>query len=101
MRGVKVEQVKPVAEALYRGDIRCIEVTFDLAKGPENTVKSMELLAGAFDGRMLIGAGTVLRVEQVEAAHRDGGTFIILPGIDQSDLRPKRIFDCRRSLVGL
>lgn len=90
LRGVKVEQVKPVAMALYRGGIRCIEVTFDQAKGPEKTVKSMELLAEAFDGKMFIGAGTVLTVEQVEAAHRAGGTFIISPGIDQQVIRRTR-----------
>ncbi len=81
VRGLKKEQLIPMAEAMYEGGIRLLEITYD-AKGvvsDEDTAKNIEMLSSHFDGRMYIGAGTVITEKQVELTQKAGGKFIISP----------------------
>lgn len=81
VRGVKRENLIDLAEAMYKGGIRLMECTYD-AKGittDEQTAANIEMLAKHFEGRMLIGAGTVLTEKQVELTAKAGGKFIISP----------------------
>ena len=81
VRGVEREKLIPLAEAMYDGGIRLLEITYD-AKGivsDDETAKNIEILAEYFDGRMHIGAGTVIKEEQVELTKKAGGRFIISP----------------------
>ena len=81
VRGVKKEKLIPLAEAMYQGGIRLLEVTFS-ANGSvtdEDTADSIKALAHAFEGKMYIGAGTVLTEKQVELTKKAGGKFIISP----------------------
>lgn len=81
VRGVEREKLIPLAQAMYDGGIRCLEITYD-AKGiisDEETAKNIEMLASNFAGRMYIGAGTVIKEEQVELTKKAGGSFIISP----------------------
>lgn len=80
VRGVEKEKLLPLTEALYRGGIRLLEVTYK-SDGSENapTAECIKMLSDAFSGRMYIGAGTVLTSEQVELTHLSGGKFIISP----------------------
>ena len=81
LRGVAQEKLIPLAEAMYEGGIRLLEVTYD-ARGitPDvETAKSIERLSHHFEGKMHIGAGTVLTEEQVAMTHAAGGAFIISP----------------------
>ena len=81
VRGVAKEKLIPLAQAMYDGGIRLMEITYD-AKGvvsDEDTAKSIELLAHHFDGKMHIGAGTVITQKQVELTKKAGGGFIISP----------------------
>ena len=81
VRGIKSEKLIPLAEAMYDGGIRLLEVTYD-AKGvvsDEETAQNIEMLAKHFDGRMYIGAGTVITEKQVELTKKAGGGFIISP----------------------
>lgn len=86
LRGVDKEQIEPLGEALFRGGIRCIEVTFDHKKKDcvEETTSAIARLAQAFAGRMFVGAGTVLTPEEVEATAAAGGTFIISPNCSET-----------------
>lgn len=81
VRGVESKKLLPLAEAMYSGGVRFLEVTFsaDGSVSDEETAKNIEMLAKHFDGRMHIGAGTVIRVNQVELTHSAGGKFIISP----------------------
>ena len=92
LRGVAPEKLSPLAEALYEGGIRCIEVTFDQKKehGLEETANAIRLLSTAYAGRMHIGAGTVLTLKQAEAAAAAGGMFIISPNCDEDVIRRTR-----------
>ena len=81
VRGVESEKLIPLAEALYDGGIRLMEITYsaDKSVSDEDTAKNIEMLAKHFDGKMFIGAGTVLTESQVELTKRAGGRFIISP----------------------
>ena len=81
VRGIEKEKLIPLAEAMYAGGIRLFEMTYD-AKGivsDEETAKNIEMLRKHFDGRMYIGAGTVVSEKQVELTKAAGGSFIISP----------------------
>lgn len=81
IRGVDKEKLIPMAEAMYEGGIRLLEVTYD-AKNivtVEETAESIEMLINHFAGKMYIGAGTVITEKQVELTKKAGGSFIISP----------------------
>lgn len=67
----------PLATALVKGGLPCAEVTFRTEAAEE----SIRLMMEQFP-KMLVGAGTVLAVEQVDAAVRAGAKFIVSPGFD-------------------
>ena len=81
VRGVKKDDLIPFAEAIYEGGIRLMECTYDATGkvSDEETAAGIEMLAKHFEGKMLIGAGTVLTEKQVELTARAGGKFIISP----------------------
>jgi 2-dehydro-3-deoxyphosphogluconate aldolase/(4S)-4-hydroxy-2-oxoglutarate aldolase len=66
-----------LAQALIEGGIPCVEITFRTAAAEE----SIRRINKAFPD-MLIGAGTVLTIEQCEAAIKAGASFIVSPGLD-------------------
>lgn len=75
LRGVKPDEVEDIGEAL-------LAVGFTLVEVPMNSpdpLESVARLARRFEGRAIIGAGTVLREAQVAAVRAAGGTMIISP----------------------
>jgi 2-dehydro-3-deoxyphosphogluconate aldolase / (4S)-4-hydroxy-2-oxoglutarate aldolase len=62
--------------ALLAGGISCVEITFRTSAAAAAIER-----AAAVDG-MLVGAGTVLTVEQAQAAARSGARFAVAPGTD-------------------
>ncbi len=84
VRGIAPADVMKVADALYAGGITLMEVPFT-AKAPETdeaTAQCIADLVKKFEGKMLIGAGTVLKVSQVDLTYNAGGSYIITPSID-------------------
>lgn len=81
VRGVEKEKLVPMAEAMYDGGIRLLEITYDASGTVSDveTARNIEMLARYFEGRMHIGAGTVIREDQVELTKKAGGAFIISP----------------------
>ena len=67
----------PLANALARGGLPCVEVTF-------RTEAAAEAISAIVDAcpDMLVGAGTVLSVEQASSAMEAGARFIVAPGFD-------------------
>ena len=67
----------PLAKALVEGGLPCAEVTFRTEAAEE----SIRLMTEQFP-EMLVGAGTVLTREQVDAAVAACAKFIVSPGFD-------------------
>lgn len=67
----------PLAKALVEGGLPCAEVTFRTEVAEE----SIRQMAQAYP-EMLLGAGTVLTIEQVDRAVKAGAQFIVSPGFD-------------------
>jgi len=75
----KPQYAVPLARALLDGGIGCAEITFRTSSAEEAIHKiSSEC------HEMLIGAGTMLTVQQVEQAVRAGAQYIVSPGFDTS-----------------
>ena len=92
VRGVKREDLLPLAEALYDGGIRLMEITYsaDGSVSDEETADRIKMLVSHFEGRMFIGAGTVLTEKQVELTKNAGGTFIISPDTYENVIKKTR-----------
>ena len=67
----------PLAQALVDGGLPCAEVTFRTGAARE----AIAAIAKSFPD-VLIGAGTVLTVDQVNAAADHGARFIVSPGLN-------------------
>jgi len=81
VRGIDKSKLINVAQSLYDGGIRFLEITYS-ANGiikDEETASNIKMLCDYFDGKMVIGAGTVLTENQVELTKFAGGKFIISP----------------------
>ncbi len=68
----------PLAAALLEGGLPCAEVTLRTQAAPE----AIRTIAGRHPS-MLLGAGTVLSVEQVKMAVDAGAQFIVSPGLNR------------------
>ena len=92
VRGVEADALIPLAEAMYEGGIRLLEITYDATgKTPASeTARSIAALVSHFGDRMLIGAGTVITEEQLLLTHKAGGRFIISPDTDEAIIRKTR-----------
>ena len=81
VRGMEAKDCLRVAQALYDGGIRLMEITYD-QRDPAQWAKTADAIgkiAEAFEGRMLVGAGTVTTPELVTRTRDAGGQFIISP----------------------
>lgn len=67
----------PLAKALIDGGLPCAEVTFRTEAAEE----SIRRMAAEYP-EMLVGAGTVLTIDQVDRAVNAGASFIVSPGFD-------------------
>ena len=67
----------PLAKALIEANLPLIEITFRTKDAEE----SISLIRKAFPD-MIVGAGTVLKIEQVKAAVNAGSQFIVTPGFN-------------------
>ncbi len=89
VRGLEKDKMIPLAEAMYEGGIRLIEVTY-AANGSipdEVTAECIRTIQAHFGGKMLVGAGTVLTEKQVEMTKNAGGSFIISPNTNEKVIK--------------
>jgi 2-dehydro-3-deoxyphosphogalactonate aldolase len=78
LRGVQPAEVLAVAEALVAGGITTIEVPLN---SPQ-PLQSIERLSRALGAGVRVGAGTVLRAADVDAAADAGATLVLAPNFD-------------------
>lgn len=72
---------QPLADALLAGGLRTAEVTF------RTTAAADAIAAMATRPQLLVGAGTVLTVEQVDRAVEAGARFVVSPGFGPAVVR--------------
>ena len=92
VRGAEPEQCMQVAQALYEGGIRMMEITYNQS-APESwprTAEAISSVAKAFAGKMLVGAGTVTTPELVEMTAEAGGLFVISPDANPEVIKRTR-----------
>ena len=81
IRGAQPADVVKIAEALFSGGIRVLEITMN-SEAPLRVIKTV---SDALGDKMIIGAGTVLDVESAKQAVAAGARFILSP-IANSDI---------------
>lgn len=89
VRGIASDKIIPLAEAMYEGGIRALEITYNASNMDDNAevAGNIKKLVDHFGDRMIIGAGTVLTTKQVELTKAAGGTFIISPNAKEEIIR--------------
>jgi 2-dehydro-3-deoxyphosphogalactonate aldolase len=83
LRGVRPDEVRAIAEALYGAGVRAVEVPLN---SPE-PFESVRRLADAFATRMACGAGTVLSAADVQRSAEAGARFVVAPNTDAAVIR--------------
>lgn len=80
-RGIYEKDLLDLVSALHDGGIKLVEVTFDQSASEPivRTAEAIQLINEHFKGKVRVGAGTVLNVEQVLAAKDAGAEYIISP----------------------
>jgi len=95
LRGVPMDRVDGVVGALVRGGVRVLEFTFDHDQ-PDcvaaNAAKIRHTVE-KFGDQVLVGCGTALTVEEVEAAHDAGACLVISPNVDMAVIRRAKQLD--------
>jgi 2-dehydro-3-deoxyphosphogluconate aldolase/(4S)-4-hydroxy-2-oxoglutarate aldolase len=83
IRGAKPADVIEIANALYEGGIRFMEITLN----SPDALQVIEVIAAAMEGRITVGAGTVLDAESASDAISAGAKFIISPITDRDTIK--------------
>jgi len=90
VRGASLAQIEPLAEAVIAGGLRTIEITMNTPQAPA-LIRKMKKAA---QGRLTIGAGTVLSVKGLREALAAGASFIVTPVL----VREVMVY-CRRGKI--
>src|SRR5687768_15355833 len=77
LRGLPMEMIRPVVEAIRDGGLTNLEITMNTAGAAEQIRTANEFSAGALN----IGAGTVTDLSLLEKALKAGATFIVTPTV--------------------
>jgi 2-dehydro-3-deoxyphosphogalactonate aldolase len=79
LRGITNSEIVPVSSALADAGITMIEVPLNSPAA----LTSITMAAEALEGRAVIGAGTVLSTEDVEAVSAARGKFVVSPDTNE------------------
>ena len=82
LRGVTPDEVVAVSETLYDAGIRVVEVPLN---SPE-PFASIEKLSKTFPDKMVVGAGTVLTVQDVNLLKAHGGQISVSPDCNEATI---------------
>lgn len=87
-RKIYSDELMLLADALVKGGIRLMEVTFDQndPDAEQKTGRAVAMLKSGFPG-LSVGAGTVLTPRQVEIVCENGAEFIVSPNASADVIR--------------
>lgn len=85
-RGIAEEDMVNVAQAIYDGGIRFMEVPFNQADPSSyaSTARKIKAVKEGLNGKMHVGAGTVITMEQFEIAKDAGAEIIVSPTLEEN-----------------
>ena len=83
LRGVAPDEAVAIAEELILSGITKIEVPLN----SPNAYESIESLANRYSGEAIIGAGTVLKKNEVTSVCNAGGRMIVSPNVNVDDIK--------------
>ena len=75
MRGVKIDIIEPLIEAVISAGLETLEITMNTADAPELISKAKKICRN----RLTLGAGTVLTMQDLKLALQSGASFIVMP----------------------
>ena len=81
VRGLAPEYIVRLGHAFEEGGIGLMEVTYN-QRAPEtwaDTARAIEAVEKEFGDRLLVGAGTVITLEQVRMTYEAGGHYLVTP----------------------
>ncbi|TVV71116.1 2-dehydro-3-deoxy-6-phosphogalactonate aldolase [Sphingomonas solaris] len=83
LRGVRPDEIEAIGDVLVEAGFSMIEVPLN----SPDPLASIARIAGRYGDSVLVGAGTVLQAEQVEAVRQAGGRLIVSPNTDTAVIR--------------
>jgi 2-dehydro-3-deoxyphosphogluconate aldolase / (4S)-4-hydroxy-2-oxoglutarate aldolase len=78
VRGVSADQIIKIAESLYAGGIRLMEITCNTP----GVTEMIEAVSKMMAGKVLVGAGTVLTKDLAKEVCAAGAQYVIAPDIN-------------------
>jgi len=87
VRAATVDEAIRAVQAICSGGIPIAEITMTVP----NAASVIREVAQQYQGKVLIGAGTVTTADQAEACIRAGAEFIVSPGLSTSVLSVARV----------
>lgn len=83
IRGVKPDEAVAVGQALHDAGVRIVETPLN----SPDPLESIRRLAEAFHGKLFIGGGTMLTVEDVENVAAASGRLMVSPNVNPEVIR--------------
>jgi len=83
LRGISSGEILPIGRALFEAGFRLIEIPLN----SPDPLDSIRILSAELGDRAHVGAGTVLRVDQVTEIAAAGGTLIVSPNVNPDVIR--------------
>ncbi|MEH7387804.1 bifunctional 4-hydroxy-2-oxoglutarate aldolase/2-dehydro-3-deoxy-phosphogluconate aldolase [Bacillus sp. JJ1521] len=83
IRGASIENIIPIANALFEGGVKTLEITVETPKA----CQIIEKVSDTFGDKMIIGAGTVLDAETARIAIMSGAKFIFSPTVNVKTIK--------------
>jgi 2-dehydro-3-deoxyphosphogluconate aldolase / (4S)-4-hydroxy-2-oxoglutarate aldolase len=90
LRGMPVDAVVSVAQALHAGGVRVLEITAD----SPGVMRMIEAVREELGDRATIGAGTILDAETARAAILAGAEFIFAPNVKPAVIEIANRYGC-------
>jgi 2-dehydro-3-deoxyphosphogalactonate aldolase len=83
LRGIRPDEILPIGRVLFEAGFRLIEIPLN----SPDPLDSIRILSAELGDRAHVGAGTVLRVDQVTEIATAGGTLIVSPNANPEVIR--------------
>jgi 2-dehydro-3-deoxyphosphogalactonate aldolase len=80
LRGIKTSEVEAVGQALFEAGIRVAEIPLN----SPDPFASIQKMSAAFNGKLVVGAGTVLSVQDVNLLKAHGGQISVSPDCNEA-----------------